>query len=174
MGQAAILQILSALSPWQMRHVPLDYWDGEAGRGRAHAATRPMIAQLGLASTPPAAVAQQVDQDTSTRMHRAGMLAVVYRGSPAAALQDVYPDLQPWPMPVVPRGYWQGNSRREQARAARHWLVAQLGLQGADPQRLLEALDRATFGRHGLGGMLASVYQHRVTAALADAEFLPS
>jgi len=171
---AALRDLFPDLHPWQMRHAPPDYWDGEAGRGHARAATQQMITQLGLASAPPAEIAQQIDQDTFTRMHLAGMLAVVYGNSPYAALQDVYPDLQPWQMQVVPAGYWQGAGGRTHARAATRWLVVQLRLQDADPTRLREVLDRATFGRLGLRGMLSTVYHNRVSAALADAGFVPS
>jgi hypothetical protein len=84
---------------------PHDYWQGETGRAHGRAATRKLLAELGLAqATTDEIAAAQLMRGYFERHGLVAMLRIVYGGVAYNALADLYPDLRPWQMRQVPEG----------------------------------------------------------------------
>lgn len=168
---AAFQDIYPDLRPWLVRmEAPHRYWAGKDGRAHAQEALRWMLGELGLHKAPPAEVANVIDQPVFIRVRLGGMLGIVYRNSPYAALSDIFSDLRPWQMKNgVPMGYWQGDEGRQHAREATLWMLEQYGLQDEDPTDLAVVVEEEMFSRHGLYGMLSILYNSSPYNALADA-----
>ncbi|MBF6611614.1 MAG: hypothetical protein IVW55_00615 [Chloroflexi bacterium] len=168
---AALQDVYPDLRPWLVRtEAPHRYWAGKDGRVHAQEALRWMLGELGLQKAPPAEVASVFDQPVFVRMGLSGMLGIVYRNSPYAALSDLFPELRPWQMKNgVPMGYWQGDEERQHAREATIWLLEQYGLQDEDPTDLAAVVAEDMFTRHGLYGMLSILYNSSPYNALTDA-----
>jgi len=166
---AALQDLFPAVHPWQMKHTPQRYWQGESGRDHARAATRWLLDHLGLAEADPAQIAAQIDQTPFDHYGLRGMLGIVYEDSPYAAVADLSPTLLPWQMVGgASTAYWRGKQGREHARSATRWLIAQLGLTTADPEDVARRVTFDTFAAHDLSGMLSKVYRDSPYAALVD------
>jgi len=166
---AALRDLFPTLQPWQMKHTPQRYWQGVEGRERAREATLWMLRRLGLQDADPEDIAAIVDQRTFDQTGLRGMLEIVYRDSPFAALVELYPYLQPWQMVGgASVAYWKGSSGREHARAATRWMITQIGLAEAEPGEVARHVTSETFKVHGLTGMLSRVYRDSPYSALKD------
>ena len=164
---AALVDVYPELQPWQMGRAPQAYWQGEAGRRHARAATRWLLARLGLSEADPEQGAQRLGRAAFRAHGLLGMLEHAYDGSISSAVWDLFPDLQPWQR-RCPQGYWMDTEGRRHAREATRWLLARLGLTDAAPEQIGAQISSKTFAAHGLTAMLAEVYDDSVYRALAD------
>lgn len=164
---AALVDLYPDIRPWQMGQAPQAYWQGAMGRAHARDAMRWMIAQLGLADADPGQVSQHITLAAFGRHGLIGMLDHAYGSSVWAAVQDLFPDLEPWQR-RAPQGYWIGRDGRDHARAATHWMLQQLGLAEAAPAQVAALVSGKTFAAYGLTAMLAEVYGDSVYHALVD------
>lgn len=148
--------------------MPKGHWKGEAGRERARAATRNLIASIGLEDAGPAEVAAVVTKRVFIEHGLGGtVLRSVYGGSAYAALSDLFPELRPWQMGAhVPQGCWHGEEGRRNGREATIHMLARLGLLSAqdgqigdaDPEHIAGVVGAEVFDREGLGVVLRVVY----------------
>lgn len=166
---AALADIYPELQAWERAFVPRDYWQGKQGRARARQATLQMLQRMSVNKAPVETIAREVNQQTFAEHGLGGMLSQVYGSSPYLALHDILPDLKPWLMGQVPRGYWQGREGQERAREAVRWMLEQLNLDvTAPPDVLAKHLKRRVFANYELDGMLQVVYNSRIQDAIAD------
>ena len=145
------------------------YWQGPAGREHARAATRKLLAELGLAqATTDQIVAAQLTRTHFEHYGLAAMLNIVYGGVAYNALADLYPGLRPWQMRQAPVKYWSGPEGRTHAREAVAWLLDRLGLAQAPEDVIYERVTYETFRSYHLTGVLTKVYGAGVRVALTD------
>lgn len=165
----AIADIYPGLQPWQMSTAPSGYWTGPRRRQHGRIATRWLIRRLGFTSAPLSEIARRLDKEAFASNGLGGLLSGVYNGSPFAAIQDVYPEICPWLVGIdAPHGYWAGKDGRLHGHEALRWMVEELGMQKASPERVTAIVDQALFVRMGLSGMLGIVYGNSPYAALSD------
>jgi len=162
----AITAACPVYQTWRHPVVLDDYWEGPASIARALAATTRLIAELGLDHTQPSAVLTAAPQAVFEWYGLSRMLDVIYAGNPVAALRRVLPAIGAWHHLRVPCGYWQGLLGDERARATTRQLLGELGLGGLRGSDVVKHVNRTTFLRHGLKGMLAAVYDHSAYQAL--------
>lgn len=87
---AALADLFPELVPWQMGNgVPQGFWRGEEGRHRAQTATRWLLEHLGLQDADLSQLMRVVRKAAFQKAGLGGMLQIVYRDSPGAALRDV-------------------------------------------------------------------------------------
>ena len=148
---------------------PNNYWQGLAGREHARAATRKLLADLGLAQ----ATTDEIAAANLTRRHfehhgLTAMVNIVYGGVAYDALVDLYPDLRPWQMGKAPAKFWSGPEGRTHAREAMRWLLDRLGLAQAPEEVIYERVTYETFRTHRLTAIVTKVYRAGVRVALDD------
>lgn len=145
------------------------YWRGTAGREHARAATRKLLAELGLAqATTDEIAAAQLNRRHFEQRGLAAMLNIVYGGVAYNALADLYPDLRPWQMRQAPGKYWSGPEGRAHAREAVASLLDRIGLAQAPEDVIYERVTYETFRSYHLTGVLTKVYGAGVRVALSD------
>ncbi|MCY0875625.1 MAG: hypothetical protein OWT28_05085, partial [Firmicutes bacterium] len=94
------------------------------------------------------------------------MIKTVFGGSPFQAIDAVYPGrFRPWQFGCAPRDFWSGPDRERHIQEAMEWLVYdKLQLSREAPPVFLPA---RVFEKHGLGGLLVSVFGRNTRKALA-------
>lgn len=95
-------------------------------------------------------------------------LYTAYYNAVSKALQEAYPELEPWQLGQVPRSYWTDENA---ARAVRTWF-GQKGWEVAQLPELYKAgfLNRQSFGAAGLATVFQAKYGRNVFRAV-DAAF---
>jgi len=123
----------------------------------------------------PADVPTSVNMAAFKRHTLGGPLAMVFRGSPSAAVEAAYPGrYKPWEFNHSPQGCWQGKPGRESAIEATRWLFeVKLGWPVGE---VAGRVDETVFAENGLLGMLDLVYgssPYRAVDAAYPGRFKP-
>jgi len=151
--------------PWEFPHAPASYWRGRDGRAHALEATRWLFeTKLGWSKDD---VRARTCRKTFLDHGLAGMLHIVYGGSPWRTVDALYPGLVlPWEM--TPMGYWSGRDGRAHAVEAIRWLF-ETRLRWSDEQIRDEPRLHQMFATSGLAGLLVCRYGGSPRRALAEA-----
>jgi len=147
---------------------PVDFWQGEAGMGRAEGATAQMLGALGVPGRPADPLVATVTPPVFAWFGLGEMLAVVYGGDPMAALRPHCTGWPWWRQERVPAGWWQGSDGPTHARAALHRMLADRGWAGLESFAVARRVDMMVVRTHGLDGLLQTCYAGSPYQALRD------
>ncbi len=156
--------------PWELGSVPNSFWDGDEGRQRIMQAVHWMVRQLNIPiSGIPDAIQNKTISRTSFQQY--GLSTVferIYRKNMFQLINTVYPNqFEMWEIGRVPPEYWDNviNGYRASLWVARKEKISEKKIAAAIRQGKLNKL---TFAKYGLGGMLKKLFDCDLRAA-----FLP-
>lgn len=155
------------LMPWELGSVPNSFWQGEEGRRNIVRAVQWMIRRMEI---PLSAIPAKIKDRTLSRetFKQHGLSTVferVFKKNMYQAINTAFPGMfEVWEIGKVPADYWENML---QAYRAALWVSHRERIPPEGIARAIRTrrLRKETFIKHGLGGMLKSVFDSDVWKA---------